>query len=318
MASTRDPRPSGAYAQLDDLVRLRHKAVGFSFLPRQPVHSVLAGRHGSRLRGRGFDFEEIRHYVAGDDPRSFDWRVPARLREPHVRVFTEERDRPVLLVVDQRGPMFFGSRQRMKSVTAAEAAALAGWRVLEQGDRVGALVFDDRELVEVRPQRSRRNQMRILHEIVRLNHGLPTPHDVAERPEALVEALEKAARLARHDWLVVVISDFHGGDERARELLSRIARHNDVLVVFVHDRLEEQLPDAGRLVFADGEFQLEVDSGDAKLRERFRQRFAERLEQARRFLLRRAVPVLPIHTGADVADQARALLGAARSQRRGR
>ena len=165
MASTRDPRPSGAYAQLDDLVRLRHKAVGFSFLPRQPVHSVLAGRHGSRLRGRGFDFEEIRHYVAGDDPRSFDWRVTARLREPHVRVFTEERDRPVLLVVDQRGPMFFGSRQRMKSVTAAEAAALAGWRVLEQGDRVGALVFDDRELVEVRPQRSRRNQMRILHEI---------------------------------------------------------------------------------------------------------------------------------------------------------
>jgi DNA polymerase III delta prime subunit len=98
---------------------------GFSFLLRQPVYSILAGRHASRLRGRGLNFEEIRRYLPGDDIRNMDWRVTARTRRPHVRVYTEERDRPLLLVIDQRQSMFFGSRRAMKSVVAAEAAALA-------------------------------------------------------------------------------------------------------------------------------------------------------------------------------------------------
>ena len=109
----------GVYVELDQLVRLQYRASGFSFLPRQPVHSLLAGRRGSRLRGRGLDFEEIRGYLPGDDIRTMDWRVTARTRKPHVRVYTEERDRPVLLVVDQRLGMFFGSRRAMKSVVAA-------------------------------------------------------------------------------------------------------------------------------------------------------------------------------------------------------
>src|SRR5262249_31912704 len=110
------PAAPGVYAELDDLVRLRYRARGYSFLPRQPVHSVLAGRHASRLRGRGLNCEEIRHYLPGDDIRTMDWRVTARTREPHVRVYTEERDRPTLVLVDQRQSMFFGSKRAMKSV----------------------------------------------------------------------------------------------------------------------------------------------------------------------------------------------------------
>ena len=135
-----DPR---VYADLDALVRLQFEAQGFSFLPRQPINSVLNGRHASRLRGRGLDFEDLRDYVVGDDIRNIDWRATARTGRTHVRVYTEERDRPVWLVVNQRQSMFFGSRERMKSVTAAEAAALAAWRVLGGGDRVGAMIFDD-------------------------------------------------------------------------------------------------------------------------------------------------------------------------------
>ena len=89
------------------------------------MHSILAGRHASRLRGRGLNFEEIRRYLPGDDTRNMDWKVTARMRKPHVRVYTEERDRPCLLVVDQRQSMFFGTRRCMKSVAAAEVAALA-------------------------------------------------------------------------------------------------------------------------------------------------------------------------------------------------
>ena len=149
-----DPAP-GVYATLADLVALQYRARGFSFLPRQPIHSLLAGRHASRLRGRGLNFEEIRRYLPGDDIRQIDWKVTVRTRKTHSRVYTEERERSVLLVVDQRITMFFGSVKNMKSVTAAETAALAAWRVLAQKDRVGALVFNDSKVVEIRPQRSR-------------------------------------------------------------------------------------------------------------------------------------------------------------------
>ena len=100
------------YTNLHALVRLRYGSEGFNYLPRQPVRSMLSGRRRSRLRGRGLDFDELRHYRPGDDIRTMDWRVTNRTGKPHVRVYTEERDRPVIAVVDQRLPMFFGSRRK--------------------------------------------------------------------------------------------------------------------------------------------------------------------------------------------------------------
>src|ERR1700742_3614630 len=141
----------GAYADLGALIRLRFQAHGFSLLPRQPVHSILAGRHASRLRGRGLNFEEIRRYLPGDDVRQIDWKVTMRTGKTHCRVYTEEKERSVLLVVDQRLSMFFGSVKNMKSLTAAEVTALAAWRVVAQKDRVGAIVFNDTKIAEVRP-----------------------------------------------------------------------------------------------------------------------------------------------------------------------
>ncbi|HEY6412155.1 MAG TPA: DUF58 domain-containing protein [Edaphobacter sp.] len=132
----------GAYAELNSLVALQYKARGFSLRHNQPVHSLLFGRRASHVRGRGLDFEELRNYVAGDDVRSIDWRVTARMQKPYVRVYSEERDRPTMLVVDQRINMFFRSRRSMKSVVAAEAAALAAWRVSQQGDRICCLTYD--------------------------------------------------------------------------------------------------------------------------------------------------------------------------------
>ena len=129
-----DPRVRVDVAHLRNLAG---PAKGLRFLPRQHARSVLNGRHASRLRGRGLNFEELRGYLPGDDVRAIDWKVTARMGEPYVRVYTEERDRPALIVVDQRMSMFFGSRLNMKSVTAAEAATVAAFAILEQGDRVG-------------------------------------------------------------------------------------------------------------------------------------------------------------------------------------
>ena len=310
--SVQTPNPElspGVYASLPELVLLQHRARGFSLLPRQPVNSLLAGRHASRLRGRGLNFEEIRRYQPGDDIRQIDWKVTARTRKTHTRVFTEERERTVLLVVDQRLGMFFGSVRNMKSVTAAEFAALAAWRVFAQQDRVGALVFNDERIDEVRPQRSQATVMRIIHAVVQQNHALAVGQAAAPKLGMFNEALRQAERLARHDSLVIVISDGAGNDDESRRLLTRIAQHNDALFAFVHDPLETELPDAGPLVFGNGTEQLEVNTGDRHLRERFRDTFAETRAAGRKFLLQREMPVLPLSTAEPVVDQLRHHLG---------
>ncbi len=256
---------SGVYTSLAELVKLQYKAKGFSFLPKQPIHSMLAGRHASRLRGRGLNFEEIRRYLPGDDVRTIDWKVTARTRKPHTRVFTEERDRPTLIAIDQRLSMFFGSQVNMKSVTAAEAAALAVWRVFSGGDRVGAVVFNDTDIVEIRPHRSRQRVMRILQAIVEQNTALGTTSARREQPAMLNRMLERVLRLATHDHLVCLISDLAGADRETQSLMTSIAHHNDVLVAFVYDPLVERLPQLGSLVASDGDLQLEFDSSDRSL-----------------------------------------------------
>jgi uncharacterized protein (DUF58 family) len=304
-APDRDPR---VYASLDDLLRLQFKSSGFSFLPRQPVHSVLSGRHASRLRGRGLNFEELRTYLPGDDIRSLDWKVTARTREPHVRVYTEERDRPVWLLVDQRSSMFFGSQHRMKSVTAAEAAAVAAWRVLSSGDRVGAIVFGEEGLDIVAPHRSQARVMQILRRVVMHNHAL-SRHLPGERQELLNEALAKLQPLAQHDCLVVLITDGQGSNPGTSKALSRLARHNDLLIAFVHDPMEAELPAAGQLVFASGPRQLQVDTSNQKLREQWAIDFADRLERMKSITRRHSVPLLPLNTVQPVLDQVRSQLG---------
>lgn len=299
----------GVFATLASLVALEHRARGFSLLPHQPQRSLLAGRHASRLRGRGLDFDEIRRYVPGDDIRQMDWKVTARTRKPHSRIYTEERERPALLLIDQRIGMFFGSIRNMKSVTAAEAAALAAWRVFAQKDRVGALVFNDAQLCEFRPQRSRSAVLRIFDAIVSQNHALKLESGARANPGMFNEALRRCERLAKHDFLICIISDGHGNDDESRRMLTRIAHHNDVLFAFVYDPLEADLPEAGALVFSDGDRLLEVNTREEKLRESFRKTFAETRAAGRKFLLQREMPMLPLSTAEDTIRQVARLLG---------
>jgi uncharacterized protein (DUF58 family) len=292
---------------LEALVQLKADARGFSFLPRQPVNSLLAGRHASRLRGRGLAFEELRHYNQGDDVRTIDWRATARLRSTYVRVYSEERERPVLLVVDQRRPMFFGSRRAMKSVTAAEAAALGAWRVLRTGDRVGGIVFNEAEIVDIRPQRSQTQVLRMLHEVARLNHAL-AEEEAPVGTVTLNRALEAAQRRANHDHLVVLISDFDGADEETQRLATSIAAHNDMLAVAIYDPLGATLqPQPGMFAEAGGErVPLPLEAGFPAA---FRRAFSERLDEWTGIFRALQVPVIPITTAEPPADQLRSLFG---------
>jgi uncharacterized protein (DUF58 family) len=302
-------RTPGVYADLDELIRLQFKVHGFSFLPKQPVQSLLAGRRASRLRGRGLDFEEIRRYIPGDDIRTMDWRITARTQKPHTRVYTEEKDRPVLLIVDQRLSMFFGSQVAMKSVTAAEVAAMGAWRTFSVGDRVGSLIFNDSEIREIPPHRSRQRVMQILEMVTEMNHALRVDADIEPNPTMLNRVLERVVHLAKHDYLLAIISDFNGADEETRNVVTRLAAHNDVIALFIYDPLESKLPSLGKVIVSQGDLQLEVDTGDARFRSRFSEQFEKGLKTAKDLMLKRGIPVLPIQTAGGVREQFMDLLG---------
>jgi hypothetical protein len=151
--------------------------------------------------------------------------------------------------------------------------------------------------------------MQILQSIVKMNHELKADGETEPHPEMLDKVLEKVLRLAWHDHLICIVSDFNGVNENTRNLVTRLAAHNDVLVVFVHDPLESSLPDAGRLIVSQWDLQLEVDTRDPLLRERFADEFNTRLKKARDLMLKRAVPVIQILTTREVPEQFRELLG---------
>ncbi|TWA92321.1 DUF58 domain-containing protein [Bradyrhizobium stylosanthis] len=300
----------GVYVGFDDLLALEYRGRQVSFLPRQPVHSLLSGRFASRMRGRGLNFEEIRDYRPGDDVRSIDWKVTARLRKPHVRVFDEERDRQTLLVVDQRLSMFFGSRRAMKSVTAAEAAAIGAWRVLGSGDRIGAVVFNDRELAEFRAKRSRSTVLQILAAIATYNRALSVGNGATATPAMLNRSIEQVRRRALHDAVVIVISDFDGADDQTRSMMGEMARHNDVVALLVHDPLQSDLPPSASMTVTDGDLQIRLDVGRDSVRKDIERATRERVGGVLAWSHQIGVPVLPLSAAEETAPQLRKLLGA--------
>jgi len=303
-----DPR---IHVDLAHLAGLEARARGFDFLPRQPVGSALSGRRASRVRGRGLEFEEIRAYLPGDDVRAIDWKVTARTGSPHVRVTQEERDRPALLLVDQRQAMFFGSRLNMKSVTAAEIAALSAWRILASGDRVGGLVLSDTALETVPARRSHAAVLRLLDLVADRNSALSA--EVPAVPEAAAQlnaALKLAAGIVSHDWLVLVVSDFDGADDTTLNTLTGIARGNDLVMALVHDPLAHELPDRGRVVVGDGQLQVELDFADARVRRNLASVGGDRLTRLLDWQQRLDASILPVSAGEPTGPQLLRLFGA--------
>jgi len=292
---------------LEDLILLKADARGFSFLPKQPVSSLLSGRHASRLRGRGLSFEELRPYHEGDDFRTIDWKATARLRSTQVRVYSEERERPVLLVVDQRSPMFFGSRRAMKSVVAAELAALGAWRAFHSGDRVGGIVFNESEVVEVRPHRSQARVLNLFHEIVRQNRLLAS-ESPATGCKTLNDALQSASHVANHDHLVVLLSDLDGADAQTQRLSTLIAARNDMLVAAIYDPLGASLAGSPGMMATDRGQSWEIPAHDA-FAGKFQQAFQQRLDEWEEIFRNLKVPVMPVSTSVSPVQQVRSLFG---------
>ncbi|MCP1403330.1 DUF58 domain-containing protein [Achromobacter insolitus] len=301
--------PPQVQVRIADLMALEPAARGLGFFSRQPVRSILAGQHGSRLRGRGLDFEELRRYLPGDDLRQLDWRASQRLGKPYVRTYSEERDRPSLVVVDQRMGMYFGSVRSFKSVVAARVAALSAWMAFQAGDRVGGLVFSDAGMDSVRPLRSRERIQALFAAIARRSQSMRADQPDVDASGRLNQALEGALAHAPHDCLVCLISDFAGADDTTLRLLRTLAAHNDVVATLVYDPLALRIPLRGRLVVTQGELQVEVAADRKQVREPLSAFFSGRLHDVAELLRRSRVPLLSIDTAEDTATQLRRELG---------
>lgn len=303
-----DAVEAGVNVDLETLIMLRSQAHRLP-LAALRLRAPEAGLRSSPFRGRGMEFEESRPYQPGDDLRHLDWRVMARTGKPYTKLFREERERPVLLWVDLRAGMMFGTRNAFKATVAARAAAVLAWAALANGDRVGGLAFSDEAHDEWRPQRGKRP---VLHVLERLTTHPGWAASVAPPPQARVsasEALDPLARVIRPGSLVFLISDFRDPGERLDTQLARLARRNDVVLVQLHDPLEHELPPGGLYRVADGHETLTLDTRDRRRRQRYREAFEQHCEHIRQLCRQYGMHHVPCATDDDLVETLRAGLG---------
>lgn len=271
------------------------------------VNSLQTGAYVSHFRGRGMEFDESRPYQPGDDPRSIDWRVTARSTTAYTKLFREERERPVLVCVDLRSNMHFATRGCFKSVNASRAAALLAWAAHHRGDRLGGLIFGDTTHRELKPRLGRRAALRFVHQLA--EHRDWTNRGAPDDAEPLTQAMSALRRVARPGSLVVVISDFIGFGRAAQSYLSSVARHNEVLAVFMNDPLERKLPPPGRYRIVSPEDELAIDTYAAAARRDYEHEFAERSHDLEAFCHRYGVHLMPMSTDDDPVSTLQTALG---------
>jgi len=308
MTQTPEHNNHPAIANLSEMVRLRYAARELTGFPQVQARQMMAGGHRSRFRGRGMDFDEVRIYQPGDDVRSIDWRVTAKTQTPHTKIFREERERPVLVVSDLRGRMFFGS-QRLKSVLACEVSAALAWAGLNANDRVGGLVFGAQQQSDVKSRRSHHAVLEFIHKLRDFSEQLLQP---AADQYSLAHILEETRRFALPGTTIFIVSDFHDFNEDCERHLFELARHGNLNFCHIFDNIEIQLPDPALYAVSDGEQQRLLDTGNNRLREEFANAFAARSQRLKKFSQQLSAGLLPFNT----ADSAMSVLAQAYGKRR--
>ena len=267
-----------AIASLSQLIKLRYGARELTGFPKIQARQMLAGGHKSRFRGRGMDFDQVRIYQPGDDVRSIDWRVTARTQVPHTKIFSEERERPILVISDLRSPMFFGS-QRLKSVVACEISAALAWAGLAANDRAGGLVFGPQQQVDIKSRRSHHAVLQFIHALHEYSAQLIEPQ--TDR-YSLADILEESRQFILPGSTVFIVSDFHDLDNNCERHLFELARHGNLNFCHVYDDIETELPPPSLYAVTDGQHQTMLDSSNTQLRQRFVDAFSQRSQHLRK------------------------------------
>jgi len=290
---------TGVDVNPEELIKLRLQA-GKLVLPGQYRSSAAqSGQRHSTFRGRGMDYQESRGYQPGDDIRMMDWRVTARTGKAHTKIYQEERERPVLLLVDCNPSMDFGSRVSLKKVVAAQLAALLAWAAIRHGDRVGAFLFGAFGHHELPPRGGRSSVLHLIRELTRWNDPSNTAN-ASDTHCTLATVAQSLRRVIRPGSLVFIISDFYNLSEDAERHLLFIRRHNDIVACQILDPLEQTPPPPGLYGISDGKNLRFFNSRSATARQHYEQFFASCQARLLRLTEHCAIPLLSFSTDGDL------------------
>ncbi len=286
-----DEAPRGVHVALEQLIALR--AVAKTLRPQHlSATGRMTGALQSRRHGRGVDFEEVRAYQPGDDVRTIDWRVTARSTEPYIKVFREDREQPLLLLVDQSQSMFFGSRCCYKSVQGAHVAALLAWAGLHQGHPVGGLTISGDQWHAEAPRRGNHSSLRLLHRVASFNQSLQARGSAALE---LSNALSRLGHIAPAGSLIWLLSDFRDLSEASLRQLSKLAARHDLVIVRISDVIERELELSGTFTFSDPHGNISLALG-RKSRQLYREQRAAHEQSLSSWLAASATPLIDVDT----------------------
>jgi uncharacterized protein (DUF58 family) len=296
----------GADIDSDDLIAARFHARFLDLNAKNRALAHLAGARQTRARGRGVDFDEVRQYVAGDDIRAIDWRVTARSGTAHTKLFHEDREKPILVAVDLRSQMLFGSTHCFKSVLAAHLASTLLWAGLDSGERVGGCVLRDDSVADVRPRHSRNTVLELIGQMAR-----PTNVSAQSSPHAIQAVLEQLLRIARPGSKLFLLTD--GSDlleHEALTLLRHVAARHQMVVLTVNDPLEFELPPPGQYAVTDGKLSAELDVLDEDVRTRYQAQYIDTQLALQSALRERGIPLISLSTSLPPLPILRRFFGA--------
>jgi uncharacterized protein (DUF58 family) len=284
---------------VEELINLRYVATRVVLTNRRRISTVNAGGYLSAVRGRGMDFDETRGYQAGDDIRFMDWRVMARTGKAHTKLFHEEKERPVFLVVDQSARMHFGTRVTFKSTIAAHTAAILAWAAVQQGDRIGGVIFNDHDFCAIKPRSRKHGVLHIFNQLVAMNQQ---PQGTATVGNQLEQVLMQLRRVCHPGGLIFIISDFATMTPAIERHLRALGRHNEIIACQVYDQLERDPPPANIYQFTDGTRRVWLDSRKKDMHARYKHQFETQQEALKSLLTRQRIPLLELGTHESIAD----------------
>ena len=266
------------HIDLQGLIQLRYQSNHLSLGSQRKAYSSLAGHYNSPFKGRGINFDEVRPYQPGDDIRNIDWNVTARTDKVHTKIFKEERERSIFIIVDLSRSMYFGSRHCLKSITAVKAAALFAWAGADNNNRIGGLIFNHHTQIQMRPKGGHKGVLQFLKMLTDFHNQTINDTDRHAQNDSL-DAIDhkllffRLRKLIHPGSIVLFASDFNPSNADYLESIRHIARHNDVLMAHIYDTLESQLPPPGYYGISNGQDYYSLDTRDSSLRDSFHDLF---------------------------------------------
>jgi len=296
----RKSRPAtvnGITCTSEELLELRHVARTLSIGGSRRAYSIMAGSTLSKFRGRGMDYAESRIYTPGDDVRNIDWRVTARTGKTHTKVYVEERDRPVMTLMDFSPSLYFGTREALKSVVAARLAATIAWTAIFNGDRIGGIIVSPREKFELRPTAGRKGVLALIQALVKATSQFADDNDGS----SLDQLIRHGIRAIRPGGRVFLISDFYHYDPEMEKNLGRLRRHNDLVLCQIIDPLEMAVPPPGVYSITNGRQHTRLNTRNPDLRRFYLDTFRRRQDKVEQLANQLKIPLLKLVSGTDIA-----------------